>query len=374
MIIMALDHVRDFLHITAVDQQPTNLATTTPLLFFTRWITHFCAPTFVFLSGISAWLSGRKKSRKELSIFLIKRGIWLILFDIIGMSLAFTFNPAYDIFILEVLWAIGGSMIILGLLVRVSTRVIIITGLIILFGHNLFDYIQVQNNTAGGVLLRLFVTGSGGIFPLGSKIVLAGYTIIPWTGVMLLGYAAGSLYNAQYSMQWRRKILLLCGFASISLFIVLRLINGYGDPSHWAVQKDGVFTFLSFVNTSKYPPSLDFVCMTVGPIIILLALLESVQNRFTAFATVYGKVPFFYFVVHFCLVHIITVIAFFASGYGWKDRADPKSLFLFRPAHFGFELWGVYAVWLGVVLIMYWPCKWFGRYKATHTYGWLSYV
>lgn len=375
IIIMTLDHVRDFFHIHAMDENPLDV--NNPLIFFTRWITHYCAPTFVFLSGVSAWLAGRKKTKKQLSIFLIKRGAWLIAADIIIMSFGFTFNPLYNLIILEVLWAIGGGMIILGLLIRTSLPVIIATAAVIFFVHNLLDYVTLPAN-AWGTVVRVFVSGAGALVPLssdGSRNMLIGYAPITWSGVLLFGYVAGHLYDeAKYTAQQRQKTLMIAGCLLIALFILLRVINKYGDPAPWAEKDTASTTFLSFLNVSKYPPSLIFCCMTLGPVLILLALTERLKGRFAEFVTVYGKVPFFYFIMHFYLAHFLTVIAFFATGYGWKDRADPASLFLFRPQHFGFNIWWVYVIWLSVVLIMYLPCRWFGRYRAEHRYWWLSYV
>ena len=192
---------------------------------------------------------------------------------------------------------------------------------------------------------------------------------------MLLGYAAGQLYNTtKFATEQRKKILLITGGIITTLFIVLRLINHYGDPVPATRQKTWMFSFLSFLNTNKYPPSLDYTCMTLGPAIILLAVMEQVQNGFTAFVTVYGRVPFFYFVVHFFFIHLLLVIVFFASGYGTKDIVDSSSPFYFRPAHFGFNLWVVYGIWAFVVLVLYRPCKWFNNYKLTHKYWWLSYL
>jgi len=373
IIIMTLDHVRDFFHIHAMDEDP--LAFSKPLIFFTRWVTHYCAPTFVFLSGVSAWLAGQKRTKSQLSVFLLKRGFWLILAEIILMSFAFTFNPAYNLLILEVLWAIGVSMIILGLLVWAPQKVIAIIGLVIFFGHNLVDYVQVPT-TGWGVAVRILLSGSGGFYPIGfERGALIGYAPIPWAGVLLLGYTAGQLYNqAVYTAEQRRKILTIAGASAIFIFVVLRMINKYGNPSPWAAQQNSLSTILSFINTAKYPPSLDFLCMTLGPILILLAFIERVQNKFTAFVTVYGKVPFFYFIVHFFLVHTLIVIAFFASGYQAKDIVDKASPFFFRPQHFGFNIWIVYAIWLFVVLVMFRPCKWFNRLKTTKGWWWLSYT
>ncbi len=375
MLIMALDHIRDFFHIHGADQNPVDMATTTPALFFTRWITHFCAPVFVFLSGTSAFIAGQKKTKKELSLFLIKRGLWLVFVEMAIITLGITFNPLYNLIVWQVIWAIGWSMIILGLLVRTSMTVILVTGCIIFFGHNILDYIHLPQQGAANVLWKIFLTTSQTLFPIGEKrFIFDIYAILPWTGAMLLGYGFGKLYRSSVDAATRKRAILSAGIFLTALFIVLRLINKYGDPAPWSQQKDGVYTFLSFLNTTKYPCSLQYLSMTIGPALILLAFIEQAKNRLSKILVVYGRVPFFYYVIHFYLVHIICVILFFASGYGTKDIVDANSPFLFRPFHFGFDLWVVYLIWLFVITVLYWPCKWFQNYKRTHHQWWLSYV
>lgn len=375
MIIMALDHTRDFFHIDAVLQNPTNLQTTTPALFFTRWITHFCAPVFLFLSGLSAFISGQRKTKTELSNFLIKRGVWLIIVEVLIVSLILTFNPLYNFFFLLVFWAIGWGMIILGLLVRSSYATIVVIGIILFFGHNILDYVSLPREGAGAVMWQLFFTTSGSLYNLGAgRFALAGYAILPWTGIMLMGYTAGYLFKNDFDSAKRKKILLRSGIALIALFIILRFINEYGDPSHWSVQKNNLYTFLSFMNVTKSPVSLQYACITLGPALILLSMLENVSNRFTNFAMIYGKVSFFYFLAHFLLIHTLCVVTFYGTGHSNSEIIDPQSLFLFRPASFGFSLGIVYFTWITVVLLMYYPSKWFGRYKQTHAEWWLSYL
>jgi uncharacterized membrane protein len=375
MLIMAIDHVRDFFHIHGVDDTPTNLATTTPILFFTRWITHFCAPTFVFLSGVSAFIAGQRKTKKELSSFLIKRGLWLIFVEIAVITLALTYDPLYNKIILQVIWAIGFSMIILGLLTRVSMKVIVVIGLLLVCCHNIFDYIKPGGNDIGSAFLRTFIASGFNAVPLGgSRIILIFYTALPWTGVMLLGYAFGTIYRSYYEAKRRRIVILFSGLTVTVLFILLRYINMYGDPAPWSVQKDGIYTLLSFLNTTKYPPSLMYLCMTIGPSLIFLSFTETAQNRLAKILMVFGRVPFFYYILHFFIIHTLLVIIFYASGYGAKDIVDPNVPFNFRPLHFGFDLGTVYLIWFCVVASLYFPCKWFTKYKTTHHQWWLSYV
>ena len=375
MLIMALDHVRDYFHLHAFDDNPTNLATTTPALFFTRWITHFCAPVFVFLSGTSAFLASQKKSIPEQSSFLIKRGLWLVFAELAIVTLGWTFNPLYNLLILQVIWAIGWSMIILGVLVRTSRTVIIIIGCILFLGHNLLDYANLPKEGAASVVWNLLFKANFAVYPLNdTHFILNVYAILPWTSIMLLGYGFGIFFKSSVTAAARKKALLVTGFSLTAAFIVLRFINTYGDPAPWSQQKDGLYSFLSFLNTTKYPCSLQYLCMTIGPALIVLALIENINNKITGVLTLYGRVPFFYYVVHLYLIHAIGVIFFFATGHGSNEIVDTQTPFLFRPLHYGFDLWVVYAVWIFVIVVLYWPCKWFNNYRATHKQWWLSYV
>jgi len=374
MIIMALDHVRDFFHNDAFQHDPLNPATTTPILYFTRWITHFCAPTFVFLAGVSAWLSGKRRTRAQLSSFLIKRGVWLIFIEAVIISLALTFNPLYNAIIFQVIWAIGISMVLLGLIVRLPWKVIFTIGILIVACHNLLDYPEAARHHQVNFFWDLVHDGRFDIYTYapGHSLIIA-YAFLPWTGIMIMGYCAGKLFESAMDAIKRQKILLTLGFGLIVLFIILRWINAYGDPDPWSVQRNGVATFLSFMNVHKYPPSLMYACITLGPSLIALALLEKVQNGFTTFVQVYGRVPFFYYVIHFYLIHTLTVIAFFLSGYGKNDIVG-QTPFLFRPLTFGYDLWFVYIIWMVVVLLLYPVCKWYNKYKSVHYQWWLSYL
>ncbi len=384
MVIMALDHVRDFFHKVVVEggasvaTNPTDLATTTPFLFFTRWITHFCAPIFVFLAGTAAYLMTRKKTKAELSIFLIKRGFWLVLLEIFIITLGWTFNPLYNVIILQVIWAIGISMILLGLLIRLPFHLLLFIGLIIVFGHNLLDYPSVNKGLKDGSFLSdlIYFSNFAVHSPFADHFILIVYSFLPWTGVMILGYCFGKLFTSYTDIDKRRKMLLALGTVLVLLFILLRFINQYGDPVPWSEQPRGtVFTFLSFININKYPPSLDFLTITIGVGLIVLGLLEGVGNKVTGFFRVYGRVPLFYYILHFYVIHIFVVVVFFASGkYGVDDIITPNNPFLFRPSDFGFGLAGVYIVWIITVLILYPLCKKYDKYKSTHDKWWLSYL
>jgi uncharacterized membrane protein len=385
MVIMALDHVRDFFYTTTVSGggsslalDPTNMATTTPALFFTRWITHFCAPTFVFLAGTSIFLMGMKKTKARLSTFLIKRGFWLIVVELIIITFGWTYNPFFNLLILQVIWAIGASMVVFGLLIRLPYAIILTIGLVIVFGHNLLDYPAINNGLKGGFVSDLLYYSQFSIYPKDlaqSHHMIIVYSFVPWLGVMMLGYCFGKLYTPTVNPARRKRILLALGSGLILLFIALRLLNNYGDPIPWAHQPRGsVFTFLSFLNVNKYPPSLDFLSMTIGAGMLTLTLLENVQNRVTKFFRVYGRVPMFYYILHFYIIHTIAIIVFYAQGYSANDIATPGNPFLFKPPGFGFGLLGVYAIWLVVFLLLYPLCKRYDRYKSTHRQWWLSYL
>ncbi|MEO5564256.1 MAG: heparan-alpha-glucosaminide N-acetyltransferase domain-containing protein [Chitinophagaceae bacterium] len=375
MLIMALDHVRHFLHISSLADEPTNLVTTTPVLFFTRWITHFCAPAFIFLSGISAYISGQKKTKRELSAFLIKRGLWMIVVELVFISFSWSFDVTYSGFFLQVIWAIGWSMMILGLMVRTSLTVIAVVGSIIFFGHNILDYIHLPQQGITSVLWKVFLTSKVDFFVLGNaRSILLVYPILPWAAIMMLGYVTGQLYTKKFDDKQRKKLLLRTGIGLVALFIVLRLINQYGDPHQWSQQKNLTFSLLSFLNVTKYPVSLQYSCMTLGTVLIMLSVLKNRSNKATKFLTVFGKVPFFYYVFHFYLIHIITAFLFFANGHSWNEIKDAGSFILFRPSWFGVNLTTVYIVWISVILILYFPCRWFAGYKAENKGWWLSYI
>lgn len=376
MLIMAIDHVRDVFHLG--HPEPTDLATTTPLLFFTRWITHFCAPTFVFLSGISACLAGMRRTRGELSLFLIKRGLWLIFAEVAVINLGMTLNPLYNVQILQVIWAIGGSMVLLGLLLacRASFTVIGIIGAIIFFGHNIFDLVD-PGAIAKTFVWKLFISASGfssAVQLSESHFILIAYALLPWTGVMLLGFVFGPLYKRDADAAKRRKTLLYAGLGLLVLFFLFRAFNLYGDPSPWRVQKTTTLTVISFFNLTKYPCSLLYLCMTIGVALVLLATTEQVKDKLASIVIVYGNVPFFYYVCHWYLIQVIHVILFFAMGFRTDQIITPDVPFLFLPPAFGFSLFWLYVIWLVVIVLLYWPCQWFSRYKKSHQQWWLSYI
>lgn len=375
MIIMALDHTRDFFHQPAWSEDPLNLATTSPALYFTRWVTHLCAPTFVFLSGTSAWFQSLRKSKKELSLFLIKRGLWLVLMEFTIINFSFSFDITFSLVALQVIWAIGISMVMLGLLIRLPFPVLLAIGALIVLGHNALDFYEKGMTTSPGWWYDLLHRPN--FVPLWKgQAILILYPFLPWTGLMILGYCFGKFYLSVDGAK-RRKMLVMLGMGLLVLFAILRFTEIYGDPLDWSAQKNGLYTFLSFMNVQKYPPSLLFMCATIGISMLLLALLSNLNNGFTRFVTVYGRVPFFYYILHFYLIHILSAGLYLARGHSWAEGTKGGGggflPFFIDPTE-GVSLPIVYAVWLFVVISLYPLCRWFSRYKQQHKDWWLSYL
>lgn len=378
MVIMALDHVRDFFHISANTDDPLNLETTTPVLFFTRWITHFCAPVFVFLSGTSIYLQSLRKTRKELSAFLLKRGLWLVLVEVVIVSLGISFNPYYNFILLQVIWAIGISMVILSLLIRLPFNFILALGLVIVLGHNLLDIPEAATGFKAGFWWDLFHSGVFAIYPFAPDHVIAiMYPFVPWLGLMLVGYCTGIFFSAKFTADQRRKFFTSIGLGLVAFFIFVRFVNIYGDPNAWSTQKSIFYTFLSFIKVQKYPPSLMYMSVTIGPAFLFLAFIEKVQNRFTNVVRTYGRVALFYYILHFYLAHFIAAICFFTRGHSIGDAiASMQNLpFLFIIPGEGYSLGVVFLVWGAVVISLYPLCKWYDQYKTIHREKWwLSYL
>lgn len=370
MVIMALDHVRDFFHWSAFRYDPLDFSQTSTPIFVTRWITHFCAPVFVFLAGTSAWLTGVRKGKKALSRFLLTRGLWLLFIEVVVINFAFTFDPSYSIIGLQVIWALGISMIFLSFLIYLPKRVLLVLALLIIAGHNTLDNIHVAGkglDAFGWSLLHEF-----GFFPYKPVQVLVLYPVLPWIGVMAAGYCFGEIYTGFDAVK-RKKILILLGSICIFLFIVIRFTNGYGDKSPWTEQQTPAFTFLSFINTTKYPPSLLYILMTIGPAILFLAFTEGPLKKLGNIIATYGKVPMFYYILHFYIIHLAMLAAALLSGYKWNDviNASPFQ----QLQDYGFRLWVVYVVWIAIVVLLYPLCKRYAKYKYDHPEKWwLSYL
>lgn len=374
MIIMALDHTRDFFHFDAFIHDPLDLNTTTPYLFFTRWITHFCAPIFVFLAGTSIYLQGLRKNKKDLCIFLFKRGLWLIFIELVIIDFAWTFDFTFSVFIMQVIWAIGISMVFMALVIRLPFNFIFILGLLIVLSHNIFDAFE---NTHHGFTWDLLRNGNFAFHDIGSghKLMII-YPFVPWLGLMMLGYCFGNLYKQNFDAAYRRKLLIRIGTGLILFFILLRYSNAYGNPMHWSHQSTFLNTILSFLDVHKYPPSLLFICITIGPAILFLSFFENANNKLTKVISVYGRVPFFYYVMHFYMIHVLCMILFLVRGHSISDPVQGVYgiPFRFMIAGEGYSLKVVYLIWVLIVIALYPLCKWFSEYKIKKNSWWLSYL
>ena len=290
-------------------------------MFFTRFITNFCAPEFVFLAGTSAFLYGSKKTKPELFKFLFTRGIWLILLELIVNNFIWTFDITYSFPVFQVIWAIGFSMVCLSFLIYLPKRIIIIIGIILVAGHNLLDGIVMQGSSFKAIVW--YILHQDKFLVLGpNKMILFHYPLIPWIGLMALGYCFGILYSKGFDAARRKKWLLGLGFGSIALFFILRGINEYGDLVPWTIQKDSMYTVLSFFNTTKYPPSLMFLLMTIGPSLIFLYFIENVKNKVTDFFVVFGRVPLFFYFLHVLVIHIVAIMGILIFGGNWRDMGS----------------------------------------------------
>jgi uncharacterized membrane protein len=368
MVLMALDHVRDFLGIPGLN--PTDLATTTVPLFFTRWITHFCAPVFFLLTGTGAYLSLRRKSKPELSRFLFTRGLWLIFLELVPLRcLGFQFNFDYHVTMLFILWALGWAMIALAALVYLPTWLVTAFGAVMICTHNLFDSIQSNHP------LWLILHQPGIVLSTPGHIVRVAYPLIPWIGVTAVGYGLGQIYG--WPADRRKKVLARLGFSLTAAFFVLRAINLYGDPNRWSVQKSAALTVLSFLNTIKYPPSLLFLLMTLGPAMLCLWAFDGRTPPAWRPALIIGKVPMFYYILHIPLIHLIALLICYVR-YGhvyWMFQSPDLANFPFTaPPGWGLSLPKIYLVWAIVVVILYPLCRWFAGVKQRRSDPWLSYL
>lgn len=373
MIIMALDHTRDLFHITASTQDPTDLATTTVGLFFTRWITHLCAPSFVFLSGFSAWLTLQKKSESEARNFFLTRGLWLMFLEFTIVNFGIWFDIHFHSILLQVIFAIGASFFILGLLIRVNLTIIGLIGIGIIALHNLLPpAIQTENSVLKSVY-TLFCR-PGVLVQTPKFLMIASYPVIPWLGIFLTGFYGASFFKQKTSAE-RTKYFALIGLSLLCLFITIRFINIYGDPNPWTKQQTSIFSFLSFINVQKYAPSLCFCLLMLGIMMLVLSVAEKIKsNRFTNAISTYGKVPMFYYLAHWYLLHLILIVVIIAKGFTLKDIKHGPFDFG-RPLAAGLDLLSVYGVWIFVVIILYPFCKWYAKYKAANKQNkWLSYL
>jgi len=375
MIIMALDHVRDYLLRDSFYYDPLDLEKTSGILFFTRWITHFCAPIFMLLAGTSAFLISQKKSKKDTSLFLLKRGIWLIFLEMIIVNFGWNFNITFPMFFFITIWALGVSMIVLAGLIHLPKQIILVFCIALVAGHNLFDNFHLAGNglpAFGWSLLH-----EQRPFFWHNEIFLVGYPLIPWIGVMPLGYLMGQWYAAGYDANKRKRNLLIAGFSAVVIFIVLRYSNVYGDPVKWTTQKTPFYTFLSFIKANKYPPSLLYILMTLGPACLFLAFTEKMNGAIVKVVSVYGRVPMFYYLVHIYVIHLIAMIASaLTTGQHWDIWILKQPIWFTESLRgYGFSLVVAYVIWVAVVIVLYPFCKKYDQYKQSHKEKWwLSYL
>lgn len=372
MVIMALDHVRDFIY--HIRFSSTDLSQTSAPLFLTRWITNICAPVFIALAGTGAYLHYRhRKSKPELTRYLVSRGLVILLIELIVMRFSYCFN--FNLYIpntnlVQVLWAIGWSMIGLGFLIYLPGWLMLALSIFMIAGHNLFDGISPEKFGSFS-WLWIFLHSPGEITVLPGIIYKVMYPLIPWVGVMALGFLLGRLTD--WEEEKRKKFFLPFGLSLLGLFIIIRWINVYGDPSRWTVQKNWLFTFFSFINCTKYPPSLLYLLTTIGMGFVIIALIRNRTNPALNFFLVFGNVPMFYYILHFFFAHLF-IILYAAIQYKtmplWLFHDNPIygciPQYPTAPADFGYGLLVVYLTWIAVVLMLYPLCKRYMQYKRTH--------
>jgi uncharacterized membrane protein len=377
MAVMALDHVREFFLADNLRHSLTRLGSTTPGDFLTRWVTHFCAPAFVLLTGVGAFLwAAHGRSRRELSWFLVTRGLWLVFLELtVVRCLGWYFNFNYHEVIGQVIWAIGWSMIVLAGLVHLPRWAIGAVAFAIIAGHNLLDDVPADAFGPFAWLWAILHSGDP-IDVLPGVIFRPVYPLLPWIGVMAAGYFCAPWMAPNYPK--RRRVLASIGAALILAFVVVRGLNVYGDPDPWSVQKDTLYTAFSFFNCTKYPPSLAFLLMTLGPTFLLLAALDRRGGPALKPLVTLGRVPLFFYVVHLSVIHGL------AGVFCLLQHGEARGLFIsppwspgcaaYYPEGYGYHLPTVYALWI-LVLVLLWPaCEWYARLKRQR-HGWfLSYL
>ncbi len=376
VVIMALDHTRDFFS-TAMSIDPMNDPNVGLPLALTRWITHFCAPVFVFLAGTSAGLMAARKTPADLCRFLLARGLWLIFIDFAVISTAITFSPGgitefggRTLVFLQVIWAIGASMVLLALLQFLGRKVCLGLGVVIVLGHNALDgYWPASGgfaDTSPPAWAALHVAMSKVAGPFHFMLV---YPLLPWLGVMLLGFGASVLFEREPGA--RNRALFVWGIAITVGFLALRFIDGYGEPNHWRAHERGSATLIDFLNTTKYPPSLQFLAMTLGPAAIFCAFADRMRGFFKDTFVMFGRVPFAFYVAHFYLLHALSVVLGVAQGF---SASQMMTFPPFYPPGYGIALPWVYGVWVLVVALLYPFCRWVADVKTRSRAWWLSYV
>ncbi|TXG39179.1 DUF1624 domain-containing protein [Seonamhaeicola maritimus] len=375
MVLMALDHTRDYFHLGASMNNPTDLETTTPILFFTRFITHYCAPVFVFLAGTSAYLYGSNKTKPQLFKFLFTRGLWLVFLEIFVNSLNWTFDLTYSFIGLQVIWAIGIGMIVLSFIILLPKKVILITGIILVAGHNMLDSITMQGNSLKSILW--YMLHQPNVIPISqTRFAFVAYPVIPWIGLIALGYCFGSLYTRGFLKEIRKKWLLRLGICSVLLFFIIRGVNLYGDLNPWSVQDTLGKTVMSFFKVTKYPPSLCYLLITIGPSLLFLYAIEKANNKITDFFLVFGRVPLFYYFLHIFVIHSFAILGVILLNDNWQEiLSNSTGRPILTLAKQGYSLFVVYVMWIFIVTLLYFPSKKYMIYKTNNKKKWwLSYL
>ncbi|MBC7834389.1 MAG: DUF1624 domain-containing protein [Phycisphaerales bacterium] len=375
IVLMALDHARDFF--MPLPFAPEDLERTTPAIFLTRWITHFCAPVFILLAGTGTYLwghgkvvGGARRCRAETSRYLLTRGLWLIVLELTVVKLGWTADLDYSFSFLQVIWAIGASMVVLAGLVWFPLWTVLAFGVVMIGGHNLLDGVTAREVGFPPWLWSILHEGWSQVHLGRGAQLMVIYPLVPWIGVMACGYALGAVFRMERPARWR--ILLSLGAAIVLLFVALRAINIYGDPRPWSIQeRGGVYTVLSFLDVQKYPPSLAFLLMTLGPALIALALLECAGGWLARVLRTFGRVPLFFYVLHLYVIvgpaAAYALLRFGRQALNWNMFNPP-------PPEYALPLWGLYPVWLGVVAALYPACRWFAGMKARRRDWWLGYL
>ena len=370
IVIMAIDHVRDYFHYSSYFFDATDPALTNVPLFFTRFMTNFCAPAFSFLAGLSAFMVGQRKSPKELSSFLFKRGLWLVFVELVIMDFGWHFDISFKSVGFQVIWSLGISMILLAGLIHLPRKAILIFSCILIFGHNLLDNVHFDN------AFWIFLHERKPFLETPDHIFRVGYPIIPWVAVMSLGYYFGSFYDKTYEPSKRKKLFNSVGISAILFFVILRGINIYGNLLPWQDYGNVTQTLFSFLNLSKYPPSLSFLLVTLGGAFLFLANSEKLKGKVVNFFCVFGRVPFFFYIIHIYLIHFLALITAEFTGFGWQKMILPALPWRVEALKgFGFNLFIVYLIWILVIALLYPLCKKFDSYKQAHKEKWwLSYL
>lgn len=373
MVVMALDHVRDFFSRDTLTLN-SDLTAVSPALFFTRWLTHFCAPGFVFLAGTSAYLYGaRGRSRRELSRFLWTRGLWLVVLEFTVVAWAWHFDLTYPRIGFLVIWILGVSMIALAGLVHLSIGWLIGIGVAMVAGHNLLDGLSFPQSDWRCVPWALLHDVPKVMALTNHTTVLFLYPLIPWVGLMALGYGFGQIF--QQPAEVRQRWLLRMGGGMVAAFVLLRLANVYGEPLRWSVHPSAVVTLMSFLNCTKYPPSLLYLLMTLGPALLWLALLEGRPRWRPGWLLLFGRVPLFFYLIHIYLIHLAAGLMALLWGRSGDARWILSSHFnMHRPEGYGQPLWVVYLAWVLIVALLYLPCRWYAGVKQRNRSPWLSYL